>query len=146
MDDLADLEPFNQLYQNIDFLLVPIYILAHTYFIYGRYFSLLSAVIYIISIMYFKLIFVAIVFVSYFVSELIVNKRVLRSSNASKRSYATFALTIIISIVMIMLATGGIEPYQGALIFLVFYIIQARYRTSTLTLARLSEINQRKSI
>tara|TARA_B110000285_G_C15103434_1_gene606449 strand:- start:651 stop:1094 length:444 start_codon:yes stop_codon:yes gene_type:complete len=143
MVKLGDLEVFNQLYKNIDFLLVPLYILAHTYYLHSPYWMVFSAVIYIIGIIYFELIFVSIVFISYFASDLLINQRVLRSSDANTRNYAIIALTVVFSVFMITLVTGGIEPYQGAIAFLTFYILQARYRTSTLTIARISEINEK---
>lgn len=145
MVQIGDLEGFNQLYRNFDFILVPVYILAHTYYLYGLYWMELSFVIYIIGIMYFELIFVAIVFISYFASELLINQRVLRSSNQSTRNYSTFALTVILCIFLITLITGGIEPYQGAIAFVLFYMLQARYRTSQLTIAKISEISEKKN-
>lgn len=145
MVKLGDLEGFNQLYKNMDFLLVPLYILAHTYYLYSPYWMVVAAAIYIIGIIYFELIFVSIVFISYFASELLINQRVLRSSDANTRSYAVLALTVVFSVLMITLLTGGIEPYKGAIAFLAFYILQARYRTSTLTIAKLSEISEKKN-
>lgn len=150
----GDLEGFNQLYKvevrvnYVDFLddlLVPLYILAHTYYLYNPYWMATAAAIYIIGIIYFELIFVSIVFFSYFASELLINQRVLRSSDANTRNYAILALTVVFSVFMITLLTGGIEPYQGAIAFLAFYILQARYRTSTLTIAKISEISEKKN-
>ena len=144
MVKLGDLEGFNQLYGNLDFLLVPLYILAHTYYLYSPYWMVFAAVVYVIGIIYFELTFVSIIFISYFAAELLINQRVLRSSNANTRNYAIIALTIVFSVFMITLITGGIEPYQGAIAFLAFYILQARYRTSTLTIAKVSEISEKK--
>ena len=144
MVKLGDLEGLHQLYSNIDFVIVPLYILAHTYYLYNSYWMMFAAVTYIIGIIYFELIFVSIVFVSFFASELLINQRVLRSSDSNTRNYAILALTIIFSVFMITLFTGGIEPYQGAIAFLTFYILQARYRTSTLTIAKISEISEKK--
>lgn len=145
MVKLGDFELFNQLYQNLDFILVPLYISAHTYYLYNPYWMYFSLVVYIISIIYFELSFVSIIFVSFFASELLINQRVLRSADPTTRNYATIALTVVFSVFLISLLTGGIEPYQGALVFLAFYILQARYRTSTLTIARLSELNEKKT-
>ena len=144
MVKLGDLEGFNQLYNNLDFLIVPLYILAHTYYLYSTYWMVFAAVLYVIGIIYFELVFVSILFVSYFAAELLINQRVLRSSNANTRNYAIIALTVVFSVFMVTLITGGIEPYQGAIAFLAFYILQARYRTSTLTIAKVSEINEKK--
>jgi len=144
MVKLGDLEGFDQLYNNLDFLIVPSYILAHTYFLYSTYWMVFAAVVYLIGIIYFELAFVSILFISYFAAELLINQRVLRSSEASTRNYAIIALTVVFSVFMITLFTGGIEPYQGAIAFLAFYILQARYRTSTLTIARVSEISEKK--
>lgn len=144
MVELGDLEGFNQLYGNFDFMLVPLYILAHTYYLYSPYWVVFAAVVYLIGIMYFELIFVSIIFISYFAAELLINQRVLRSSNANTRNYAIIALTVVFSVFMVTLITGGIEPYQGAIGFLAFYILQARYRTSTLTIAKVSEISEKK--
>lgn len=145
MVKLGDLEGLNQIYGNLDFLLVPLYILAHTYYLYSPNWMIFAAVVYLIGIMYFKLIFVSIIFISYFASELLINQRVLRSSNANTKNYAIITLTVVFSIFMITLFTGGIEPYQGAIAFLAFYILQARYRTSTLTFAQISEISEKKN-
>lgn len=139
MDDLGDLEWFNNLYSNVDFLLVPGYIFAHTYFLYGPAWTVLSLVVYTIGIIYFELVFVAILFMSYFASEMMINHRIMRSSDARSRNYATFALTVILAVFLVMLATGEIEPYQGGLVFVVFYMLQARYRTSTLTMEVVTE-------
>ena len=144
MVKLGDLEGFNQLYNNLDFMLVPLYILAHTYYLYSPYWMFFAAVIYVIGIIYFELIFVSIIFISYFAAELLINQRVLRSSNANTRNYAIIALTVVFAVFMVTLITGGIEPYQGAIAFLAFYILQARYRTSTLTIAKVSEISEKK--
>ena len=144
MVKLGDLEEFNQLYSNLDFVLVPLYILAHTYYLYSPYWMVVAAVVYVIGIIYFELIFVSIIFISYFAAELLINQRVLRSSNANTRNYAIIALTVVFSVFMVTLITGGIEPYQGAIAFLAFNILQARYRTSTLTIAKVSEISETK--
>lgn len=144
MVKLGDLEGFNQLYDSLDFMLVPLYILAHTYYLYSPYWMVFAAVIYVIGIIYFELIFVSIIFISYFAAELLINQRVLRSSNANTRNYAIIALTVVFSVFMVTLITGGIEPYQGAIAFLAFYILQARYRTSTLSIAKVSEISEKK--
>tara|TARA_B110000027_G_C16071733_1_gene279405 strand:- start:905 stop:1231 length:327 start_codon:yes stop_codon:yes gene_type:complete len=103
-----------------------------------------AAVVYVIGIIYFELIFVSIIFISYFAADLLINQRVLRSSNTNTRNYAIIALTVVFSVFMVTLITGGIEPYQGAIAFLAFYILQARYRTSTLTIAKVSEISEKK--
>ena len=145
MVKLGDLEGFNQLYQNIDFLLVPSYILAHTYCVYGAYWMALASVFLIVGIVYFDLVFVAIVFMSFFASELLVNQRVLRSSDASTRTYAIITLSVVFSVFLISLITGEIEPYQGAFAFLAFYVLQARFRTSQLTFAKISEISEKKN-
>lgn len=144
MVKLGDLEGFNQLYGNLDFMLVPLYILAHTYYLYSTYWMVFAAVVYVIGIIYFELIFVSIIFISYFAADLLINQRVLRSSNTNTRNYAIIALTVVFSVFMVTLITGGIEPYQGAIAFLAFYILQARYRTSTLTIAKVSEISEKK--
>ena len=144
MVKLGDLEGFNQLYDNLDFMLVPLYILAHTYYLYSPYSMVFAAVVYVIGIIYFELTFVSILFISYFAAELLINQRVLRSSNANTRNYAIIALTVVFSVFMVTLITGGIEPYQGTLAFLAFYILQARYRTSTLTIAKVSEISEKQ--
>ena len=98
-----------------------------------------------IGIVYFELIFVTIVFISFFASELLINQRVLRSSDASTRTYAIVALTLIFSVFLITLITGGVEPYIGAIVLLTFYILQARYRTSQLTIAKISELSEKKN-
>lgn len=146
MVKLGDVEWLNQLYSKLDVILVPLYVLAHTYFLYGPYWTVLSLIILIIGMVYFQLIFVAIVFISYFASDLLINQRILRSSEQSIRVYATLGLTLVTTVFLIMLATGGIEPYQGVIAFLIFYVLQARYRTSQLTIAKLSEIKQKKDI
>ena len=143
MVKLGDFEFINQLYHYMDYILVPIYILAHTYFLYGPYWSAFASVIYVIGLIYFELIFVALLFASFFLSELLINQRIMRTASANIRNYTTVALTLIILIFLITLVTGAIEPYQGAIIFLVFYILQARYRTSTLTIAKISEIKEK---
>ena len=145
MSDLfEDLGVFHEIFQKIDFILVPAYILAHTYFLYGIYWSALSAFIYIVGSLYFESIFVTMMFISYFASDLLINQRILRSSDESTRGYATIALTIVILVFLVMTATGGIEPYQAAIVFLLFYMVQARYRTSQLTMAKISEISEKK--
>lgn len=164
MVKLGDLEVFNQLYKTaqslgfdisfgrfvanfkfVDFILAPLYILAHTYYLYNKYWMMFAAVIYTIGLIYFELIFVAIVFISFFLSDLLINHRVLRSSDANTRKYATLALTIVLCVFNITLITGGIEPYQGALVMIVFYLLQARYRTSTLTIAKMAEVSEKKT-
>uniref|UniRef100_A0A6C0J3L7 Uncharacterized protein n=1 Tax=viral metagenome TaxID=1070528 RepID=A0A6C0J3L7_9ZZZZ len=144
MVKLGDLEGFNYLYKNLDFLIVPLYILAHTYYLYSPYWMIFAAVIYVIGIIYFELVFISTVFISFFSAELLINQRVLRSSDANTRNYAIIALTVVFSVFIITLLTGGIEPYQGAIALLAFYILQARFRTSQLTFAKISEINEKK--
>ena len=145
MDKVGELEGFMQLYQNLDFIMVPLYILAHTYYLYGSNWMILSSIIYIIGVIYFDLIFIAILFISYFASELLINQRVLRSSDATTRNYSIFALTVVFSVFLITLMTGAIEPYQGAIAILAFYILQARYRTSQLTIAKISELSEKRN-
>lgn len=145
MVKLGDLELFSQLYDNLDFLLAPLYIIAHTYYLYNIYWMWFAIVIYIIGIMYFELIFVSIVFISYFASDLIISQRILRSSNATTKQYTTLALTVVFSIFIITTITGGIEPYQAVIAILAFYILQARYRASTLTISKISEITEKKN-
>jgi hypothetical protein len=145
MVKLGDLEAFNQIYQNLDFILVPLFISAYTYHIYNPYWMYLSIVVYIIGIFYFELVFISILFVSYFASELLINQRVMRSANYNTRNYAIMALTVVFAVFFITLITGGIEPYHGAIAFLAFYILQARYRTSTLTISKISELSEKKN-
>jgi hypothetical protein len=151
MVKLGDLEGFNQTYQNlegvnenIDIVLVALYIITHTYFLYGTSSMVFAILIYVVANIYFEFIFVSIVFCSYFASELLINQRVLRSSDVTTRNYATIGLTVVFSVFMITLITGVIEPYQGAIAFIAFYILQARYRTSTLTIAKISELTEKK--
>jgi hypothetical protein len=146
MVNFEDIEFFSNIYANMDFLLVPIYILAHTYFLFGLYWSVFFTAIFFIGLQYFELSFMTILFFSYFISNLFIDQRILRSSSQNIKNYAETGLTVIISIFLIMLKTGDIEPYQGAIIFLIFYVIQARYRTSTLTFAKLSDIDKKREI
>lgn len=130
-----------QVYSNIDMILVPAYVLFHSYVLYGQMWSALFFVAFLTAtlVFKFKILFVAIVFASYFISDLVINERILRTAPKTTRNYATLALTIILTVFSIMLATGAIEPYQGAIAFFIFYVFQARYRTSTLTMTQLAE-------
>ena len=64
----------------------------------------------------------------------------LRTASDSVRLYATLALTFCLIVFGIVSFSGGLEPYESALIAVVLYIIQARYRTSEIQLSKIPEI------
>lgn len=136
----------------LDKLFAGLYILAHTYTMYGPKWMFFFLAAYVGMLIYLAknnfvagFAFVTMLFASYFASELIVNQRVLTSAGKSTRTYATLALTVVAFVFLTMLMTGDIEPYQGAIVFVIFYIIQARYRTSTLTMTRVTEQTNAKN-
>ena len=141
----------------LEFYLAPLYIFFHTANLYPKYRFVPALVIYALAIGYFRFVteqgrktrdwkvpLVSIVFMSFFASELLINQRILVSSSQSTRTYAIIGLTIITSIFLILLVTGTVEPYQGGLVFLAFYILQARYRTSTISLTSIQEDKNRR--
>lgn len=120
-----------------DIIMIPTYVVTHAWVLYGKMWALFSFVLFGILYFggYFELSFVTILFVSFFAADLLISQRIMRTADSRTQIYATLALTFIFIVFCIMLITGSIEPYQGALAFLVFYIVQARYRTSTLTMS-----------
>lgn len=93
----------------------------------------------------FSLVFAGIVLQSFFLADTLVYKRVLRSAPESTQFWMRLALTIPIILFSIVLITGGIEPYQGAIIVCIVYVLQARYRTTTIELAKIPELLNRKN-
>jgi len=134
------------IYGVVDVILVPIVAIVYALTVFGVPMALLSAVAFVILINFFSLIFVSVLFLSIFVADLIVSKRVLRTADASTRMYVTLALTVILCVFFITVITGGLEPWQAFLIALVFHIFQARYRTSSLTMAQKTEIAEKRSL
>lgn len=120
-----------------DLVIIPTYVVTHTWVLYGRLWALFSSVMFSILYFggYFELSFITILFVSFFAADLLISQRIMRTADSRTQTYATLALSFIFVVFSIMLLTGGIEPYQGALAILVFYVVQARYRTSTLTMS-----------
>jgi|SaaInlV_125m_DNA_1040241.scaffolds.fasta_scaffold14004_4 hypothetical protein len=146
IDDVEDLQDirstgntqvFGENVNMFDLVIIPLYILTHTWVLYGRMWALFSSVLFGILYIggYFELSFITIVFVSFFVADLLITQRILRTADSRTQTYATLALTFVFIVFFIMLLTGGIEPYQGALASLVLYIAQANYRTSSLTMS-----------
>jgi hypothetical protein len=119
-------EPFGS---TTDHILVVLYIITHAYCMFGRMWAVLFLTIFLLAIFVFKLklAFVTIVFISYLISDLLINQRLMRNSDYSTRKYGVMACTVIFSVTLIMMLTGAIEPYQGAIAFLALYVLQARY-------------------
>ena len=125
----------------VDTALVGLYVVAHSYAIMGPISAIASMLVFFVGIANFQLSMVAITFGSYFLSDFLVTKRILRGSDDTTRRYVTLALTVILIICAILSITGGIEPYQTALACLGLYIFQARYRTSRLQMSDTSSTN-----
>tara|TARA_Y100001936_G_scaffold242887_1_gene280885 strand:+ start:4201 stop:4638 length:438 start_codon:yes stop_codon:yes gene_type:complete len=94
----------------------------------GLSWASLSLVAFVILQMSFEPIFVAVMFFSYYLAELVIHDRILTDATSSTKRYATIGLTFIFMIVVVMVITGMIEPYQSAILFVLFYIFQARFK------------------
>tara|TARA_Y100000748_G_C15474468_1_gene480170 strand:- start:1208 stop:1666 length:459 start_codon:yes stop_codon:yes gene_type:complete len=130
----------------VDTALVGLYVVAHSYAIMGPISAIASMLVFFVGIANFQLSMVAVTFGSYFVSDFLVTKRILRGSDDTTRRYVTLALTVILIICAILSITGGIEPYQAALACLGLYIFQARYRTSRLAMSSTNEHEELASL
>lgn len=121
-----------------------IYPLCTGVFSYVRWKSIalctLLGIIYIVLRVSFTIHLVGIIFASFFVADTFISQRMLRTASDSVRLYATLAFTFCLAVFGIMSFTGGLEPYESALIAAVLYIIQARFRTSEVQLSKIPDI------
>jgi len=141
-----DIGLLNSFIETTDIVLLPLYTLL---FSYARWGSILICLLMcsILGIIWrnFSLVFAGIVLQSFFLADTLVYKRVLRSAPESTQFWMRLALTIPIVVFAIVLKTGGIEPYQGAIIVCIVYVLQARYRTTAIELAKVPELLNRKN-
>lgn len=132
---------FESVVKHIDEYVYPLFTLA---FAYSRWRSMsvciLIGVIYTVLFLNFKIHFVGISFASFFVADTVISQRMLRTASDSVRMYATIALTFCLIVFGIITVTGGLEPYEAAIIAVALYIVQARYRTQDVQLSRIPEI------
>ena len=133
-------------YGTIDILLVPLLATTYALTIFGITTAMFSAAAFITLINFFSVTFVSVLFLSLFLADIVVSKRFLRTATTTTRAYVTLALTVIFCIFFITTITGGLEPWQAFLIALVFHIIQARFRTSSLTMAQQTALAERRTI
>lgn len=136
--DYVGLDSFVEL---LDDILYPLLTVA---FSYARWksisFCILLGIIYIVLRNSFTIHFVGIIFASFFVADTFISQRMLRTASDSVRLYATLALTACLVVFGIVSLSGGLEPYESALIAVFLYIIQARYRTTEVQLSKIPEI------
>ena len=127
-----------------DDLLAAVLLIAFTYVRYESVLAPVAAfVFYAIIYAFFTRELALILLTSALLSEYIVYDRILRSSGEQTKVYASVALTIILCAFGIATYTGVIEPYQAALIGIVMYIVQARFRSgSTIKLERAVKKNE----
>jgi hypothetical protein len=135
--DYVDFEYFVKLSDDI------LYPLFTVVFSYARWksilFCTLLGIVYIVLRNSFTIQFVGILFASFFVADTFISQRMLRNASESVRLYATLTLTFCLMVFGIVSFTGGLEPYESALIAAVLYIIQARYRTTNVPLSKIQE-------
>jgi hypothetical protein len=137
----ADYVDFESFVKHSDDILYPLFTMAFTYARWKSIsFCTLLGIIYIVLRNSFTIHFVGIFFASFFVADTFISQRMLRTASDSVRLYATLALTFCLVVFGIVSFSGGLEPYESALISLVLYIIQARYRTSEVQLSKIPEI------
>jgi hypothetical protein len=137
----ANYVDFEYFVKHSDDILYPLFTMAFTYARWKSIpFCTLLGIIYIVLRNSFTIHFVGIFFASFFVADTFISQRMLRTASDSVRLYATLALTFCLIVFGIVSFSGGLEPYESALISLVLYIIQARYRTSEVQLSKIPEI------
>lgn len=137
----ADYVDFDSFVKRSDDILYPLFTVV---FSYARWksipFCTLLGIVYIALRNSFTIHFVGIFFASFFVADTFISQRMLRTASDSVRLYATLALTFCLVVFGIVSLSGGLEPYESALIAVVLYIIQARYRTTEVQLSKIPEI------
>ena len=137
----ADYVDFESFVKRSDDILYPLFTVV---FSYARWksipFCILLGIVYIALRNSFTIHFVGIFFASFFVADTFISQRMLRTASDSVRLYATLALTFCLVVFGIVTVSGGLEPYESALIAVVLYIIQARYRTTEVQLSKIPEI------
>ena len=137
----ADYVDFESFVKRADDILYPLFTVV---FSYARWksipFCTLLGIVYIALRNSFTIHFVGIFFASFFVADTFISQRMLRTASDSVRLYATLALTFCLVVFGIVTLSGGLEPYESALIAVVLYIIQARYRTTEVQLSKIPEI------
>lgn len=135
---IVDFESFVKLSDDI---LYPLFTLA---FSYARWrsipFCTVLGIVYIVLRNSFTIHLTGILFASFFVADTFISQRMLRTASDSVRLYATLALAFCLAVFGIVSFSGGLEPYESALISVVLYIIQARYRTTEVQLSKIPEI------
>ena len=145
MSIFYDLEFMHSFEETTDKILLPLYILIYSY---ARWESISVCILMcsVLGIIWsnFNIVFAGIALQSFFSADTLVYKRLLRSATESTRFWIRLALTIPIVVFAILLKTGGIEPYQGAIIVCIVYVLQARYRTTSIELAKVPELLGRR--
>ena len=136
--DYVDLESF---IKRTDEIIYPLFTVSFSYARWKSiYFCIFIGIIYIVLRSSFTIHFVGIIFASFFVADTFISQRMLRTASDSVRLYATLTLAFCFIVFGIVSFTGGLEPYESAMIAAVLYIIQARYRTTNVQLSKIPEI------
>jgi hypothetical protein len=143
---MSALQTYDLLESTVNEILLPTFSLV---FCYARWRSVpmcaLIGAVYVTLRTSFELNFVAVAFVSFFVSETLISQRMMRDASDSTRLYATMALTFCFIVFGIQTVSGGIEPYEAAIISMIIYFIQARYRTQDAQASKL-ELSESKRV
>lgn len=132
---MSDFIWYVNLMNNVEQAILPsLLTFSVAYNLSNQYWASLSFFSYWLIITFSRSIFANIVMISFFLSIFLVYQRVLKSASPTTQLYSMFALTFVLIVFFIMSITGAFEPYQSAIIFILFYLFQARYRTSALTI------------
>ena len=120
----ADYVNFESFVKRSDDILYPLFTLAFSYARWKRiWFCMFLSIIYIVLRNSFTIHLVGILFASFFVADTFISQRMLINSSDSAKTYATLALTFCLVVFGIVSFSGGLEPYESALIAIVLYII-----------------------
>lgn len=122
----------NVLQKTLFSILMTIYLLN----VFNFQVAAVCLVAYMLCVYFFTNELAMILFVSIAAAYYIVHNRVLQSSSSSTKLYSTIALSMLLSVFFIITLNGTLEPYQAAILAMIFYIIHGRFRTSSLVVNR----------
>ena len=113
---------------------------VYTYRSFGRVAAIACIAAFVALSVAFSPPLAAIVLTSALLAHHVVSRRVLRTASAGTQTYATIALSALFASFALASLTGFLEPYQAGVIFILAYVFQARYRTSTITGASVDSV------
>lgn len=112
----------------IDEALVPMIFIGASAFRNGIFGSVVATAAYVVLRVFFGLEFVAALCASFIVAQVLIYDRLMPGRSDSLQLYTTLLATAAFTALAIMAMTGVIEPWATGVLFIVLYVLQARFR------------------